>query len=90
MRFSSILYPGASILHLLRPWAMVKFGIRLRRPQNLSRRPSGCPKNSLVTSGGPLVEFLGEISPPQGGPEALLGSVLGGPAHSGPPLGDWH
>ena len=56
-----------------------KFGLRLRRPQNRSRRPSGPPKNSLVTSGGPPVEFLAEISPLQGCPEAPLGSILGAP-----------
>ena len=44
-------------------------------PQKRSWRPPGTENNSLVSSGRPPEEFLGEISPPQGGPEAAFGPL---------------
>ena len=51
-----------------------KIEIRVRRPQNPSWRASGAEQNCWVPSRRPPGEFLGEISPLQGGGRPLWAS----------------
>ena len=59
------------------------------RPPRALPEPPGPNENSVLSSVRAPEEFCNEMSPPQGGPEAALASILGTPGGPiGPPFGD--